>query len=94
MPLDPQRVQAVFLEAADHHDLAKRAAILDRECNGDAELRQRVEALLKAHDRFSDFVNQPLAGPGGLAPRFYAVSNVGDRARLIASLLRRIVRGR
>jgi len=51
MPLNPKRVQAVFLEAVNHHDLAKRAAILDRECMGDAELRQGVKALLKAHDR-------------------------------------------
>ena len=63
MPLDPQRVQAIFLEAASHHDPTGRGAILDRECNGDSELRQRIEALLKAHDRFSDFVNEPLGGP-------------------------------
>ena len=31
MPLNPKRVQAVFLEAAKYHDLADRAAILDRE---------------------------------------------------------------
>jgi eukaryotic-like serine/threonine-protein kinase len=63
MPLDPQRVQAIFLDAASHHDPTDRVAILDRECDGDFELRQRIEALLKAHDRFSDFVNQPLGGP-------------------------------
>jgi len=74
MPLNPKRVQAVFLEAANYHDLAKRAAILDRECMGDAELRQRIEALLKAHDRFNDFANQPLVGPGGWATWCHAVS--------------------
>jgi eukaryotic-like serine/threonine-protein kinase len=63
MPLDPQRVQAIFLEVASHHDPTGRGAILDRECGGDFELRQRIEALLKAHDRFNDFVNQPLGGP-------------------------------
>ena len=26
MPLDPKRVQAIFLEAANYHDLAERAA--------------------------------------------------------------------
>ncbi len=57
MPLDPRRVQAVFLEAANHHDPGDRAAILDRECMGDSELRKRVEAHLKAHDRFNNFVN-------------------------------------
>ncbi len=70
MPLDPKRVQAIFLEAANYHDLAERAAIVDRECLGDTELRKRIEALLEAHDRFNDFVNQPLVGPDGRAPRF------------------------
>jgi len=75
MPLNPKRVQDVFLEAASYHDLADPTAFLDRECMGDTDLRQRVEALLKAHDRFNDFVNQPLFGPDGRAPRFYAVSD-------------------
>ncbi len=61
MPLDPQRVQSIFLEAASHHDPTGRGAILDRECDGDFELRQRIAALLKAHDRFIDFVNHPIA---------------------------------
>jgi hypothetical protein len=60
MPLNPRRVQAVFLEAADYHDPADRAAILDRECSADLELRRRVEALLKAHDEFNRFLNDPV----------------------------------
>jgi hypothetical protein len=66
MPLNPMRVQAVFLEAANCHDLADRAAILDRECTGDCETRRRIEVLLRAHDRFNDFVNQPRVGPSWL----------------------------
>jgi hypothetical protein len=77
MPLDPKRVQAIFLEAANYHELADRAAILDRECMGDSELSQRVEALLKAHDRFNDFANQPLVGPNSRALWFCAMLN-GD----------------
>jgi len=75
MPLDPKRVQAVFLEAVNHDDLAERTAILNRECRGDSEMRQRVEALLKAHDRFTDFVNQPLVGPDVWATWCHAVSD-------------------
>ena len=75
MPLDPQRMQAIFLDAASHHDLADRTAILDRECVGDSDLRQRIEALLKAHDRFNDFVNQPPDGPNGRAIWSYAGSD-------------------
>ncbi len=67
MPLDSKRVQAVFLEAASHHDPVDRAAILDRECVDDNELRLRIEALLKAHDQYDQFVNQPLVGSAGRA---------------------------
>jgi hypothetical protein len=62
MPLDPRRVQAVFLEAADCHDPVGRAAILDRECSADSELCLRVEALFRAHDEASSFANDPV-GP-------------------------------
>ena len=49
MPIDFQRVQGVFQAVAELPP-AERAAALDWECAGDAELRRRVEALLKAHD--------------------------------------------
>ena len=68
MPLNPRRVQAVFLETADYYDPADRAAILDRECLDDPELRRRVEALLKAHDEFSSFLNDPVVVIAG-SPR-------------------------
>jgi hypothetical protein len=64
MPLDPRRVKAVFLEAADYHDPADREIVLQRACGQDGDLRGRVEALLKAHDRFVEFVNQPLTDSG------------------------------
>jgi hypothetical protein len=67
MPLDPKRVQAVFLAAASYHDPVDRAAILDRECLADTELRLRIETLLRAHDRYDQFVNQPLVGSAGRA---------------------------
>jgi hypothetical protein len=38
---------------------AERAAFLDRECRKDLELRQRIEALLQAHDQPGSFLNQP-----------------------------------
>ena len=69
MPLNPRRVQAVFLETADYHDPADRAAILDRECSDDLELRRRVEALLKAHDEFSSFLNDPVVITAGTPRR-------------------------
>ena len=52
----PSRVQAIFLVAVEQAD---RAAILDRECGNDLELRRRVEALLKAHDEPASYLDQP-----------------------------------
>src|SRR5262245_45991028 len=58
MPNDHPRVQAVFLEAAEL-PLSARAALLDCACGTDAELRRRVEALLKAHDAPGSFLMKP-----------------------------------
>jgi len=49
MAVDAARAKALFLAASDLAD-PERAAYLDRECGGDAELRARVEALLRAND--------------------------------------------
>src|SRR5215831_12601102 len=50
MAVDAARVKSLFLEASELADPAERAAYLERECGADAGLRQRVEALLAAHD--------------------------------------------
>jgi eukaryotic-like serine/threonine-protein kinase len=50
MAVEASRAKSLFLNASDLVDLAERAAYLERECGGDAELRARVEALLKAND--------------------------------------------
>src|SRR5438105_6960152 len=59
MPVDPKRVQALFLAAVEQTDPAGRAAVLDRECQTDAELRQRVEALLRASDAPGSLLESP-----------------------------------
>jgi len=61
MPADPQRVQAIFLAAAEQSDPTGRAALLTRECGDDVELRQRVEDLLQAHDEPQSFLERPAA---------------------------------
>src|SRR5712691_1926201 len=50
MAVDAVRAKSLFLAASDLADPAERAAYLGRECGGDAELRGRVEALLRAND--------------------------------------------
>jgi hypothetical protein len=62
MPPHRKRVQEGFLATASYHDSADRAAILDRECLADCELRLRVEALLEAHDQINDSLEQPRVG--------------------------------
>jgi len=49
MPIDAKRAQAIFAAAIELNDVPERAALLDRECGGDAGLRRRVELLLAAH---------------------------------------------
>src|SRR5262245_17920042 len=65
VPTDPSRVQALFLAAADIVDPAARAAYLDRECAGDAVLRHRVEALLRAHDQPDSLLDAPVVASAG-----------------------------
>src|SRR5438874_11224915 len=60
MPAVTPDVKELFLAAADKATPEERAASLDGACAGDAGLRRRVEALLKAHDESGGF----LEGPG------------------------------
>ena len=47
MPADPRRVKELFVAALDLTDEPARLAFLDRECAGDAELRRRLDDLLR-----------------------------------------------
>src|SRR5256884_833490 len=58
--MNPSREEALFTLAVEK-PAAERAAFLDRECSGDVELRQRIEALLGAHDKAGEFLNEPPA---------------------------------
>jgi serine/threonine protein kinase len=59
----------IFLAALERDDPTERAAYLDQACGADATLRQRVEALLRSHERATDFLEVPvveqLAGDDG-----------------------------
>ena len=56
MAVDPEHAQAVFLLAREHPRPADRAAVLERECLDNVELRQRVEELLGSHDTTDTFI--------------------------------------
>lgn len=49
---------AVFTKAIEV-SFRDRAAFLDKACCGDYKLRRKVEALLKAHDRVGNFLEEP-----------------------------------
>src|SRR5262245_31260726 len=93
MAVDPARAKSLFLAASDLADTAERGAYLDRECAGDAELRARVEDLLRANssvsiDATSDAASpppaatsdfRPVAAPGlVIAGRYELVERIGE----------------
>ena len=64
-------VNEIFLKAIEAGSPADRAAVLDRTCRDDAELRRKVEALLRAHEGAGSFLDHPApelaADPAGEA---------------------------
>jgi hypothetical protein len=58
---DSDREIAIFSEALKF-PLQERAAFLERRCGGEQNLRRKVEALLRAHDRLGDFLEEPPTG--------------------------------
>src|SRR5262249_44485654 len=73
-----QRVEELFDQALDL-DPARRAAFLDEQCQGDADLRAAVEKLLQLDSKAQadeSLLRSPLAAPRpqALAPRFPAIA--------------------
>ena len=58
---DPDRELVVFTEALEV-PVQERATFLKRVCAGDENLRRSVEALLRAHDRLGNFLEEPPTG--------------------------------
>ena len=53
------RIEIVFTEAIRYTDADQRAAYLAEACEGDDQLRERVQALLNAHDEAGSFMASP-----------------------------------
>ena len=60
MATEPERVKALFLAAIERSDPTDRRAFLDAEAGSDAELRDRLDALLAAYDRPPGALDRPL----------------------------------
>ena len=58
---DPS-VNEIFLRAIEAGSPSERAAVLDRSCGGDLDLRRKVEALLLVHDGAGSFLERPAPG--------------------------------
>ena len=56
-------LRAIFWEALDYSSGAELRAYLERACGADAELRSRVEALLRAHRDAGSFLEAPISAP-------------------------------
>jgi hypothetical protein len=61
MKSDSDRELAIFTEALEVPP-QERDAFLERKCGGNKKLRCRLEALLRAHDRLGNFLEQPRTG--------------------------------
>jgi hypothetical protein len=58
MKSDSDREIAIFTEAL-RVPPRERDAFLERRCGGDDDLRRKVEALLRAHGRLGNFMEEP-----------------------------------
>src|SRR5262245_48927141 len=85
MPADPKLVQDVFLRLVAL-PLADRPAALERECGPAAELRRRIEALLRAHDEADSYLDRTGNAMEGMeATDAPAVEAAGPKAHVLAS---------
>jgi serine/threonine protein kinase/Tfp pilus assembly protein PilF len=60
---DSQRVRSVFLAAVERHTPDQWGDFLERACGGEADLRQRVEVLLRAHEQANSVLDVAAAPP-------------------------------
>lgn len=58
---DTDRELAIFTEALKVQP-EEREAFLERACDGDEELRRKLQALLRAHDQLGSFLEEPRTG--------------------------------
>ena len=61
MENDVDQELAIFTEALAVSP-QERDAFLERKCGDNKKLRRTLEALLRAHDRLGNFLEQPLTG--------------------------------
>src|SRR5262245_14215689 len=90
MQEDLARLEEIFGEALAKADAAVRAKYLQTACGDDAQLRERVEALIAAHNVAGDLLKLPNAdasaddsaliseGPGSTIGRYKLLEQIGE----------------
>jgi serine/threonine protein kinase/tetratricopeptide (TPR) repeat protein len=67
----------IFLEALEKGSPDERRSFLDRTCGDDAQLRTRLELLLKSHEEADSLLDHPVLGDGPTE----AITGLTDRSR-------------
>jgi hypothetical protein len=62
-------VNEIFVRAIEAGPPAERAAVVERSCRDDADLRREVESLLAAHDLAGTFLDHPAPELAAIAAR-------------------------
>src|SRR5579859_5207223 len=76
---EPTKREEEIFEAALAMPPGQRAGHLDRVCGGDSQLRQRVEALLQAHEQAGEFLEAPAPTNKTIAISIPITEKPGDR---------------
>ncbi|MGD9632352.1 MAG: serine/threonine protein kinase [Pirellulales bacterium] len=87
--MDPAQLDEIFTAALAEDDVAARDVYVERACHGNAALRERVAALLAAHDAAEDFLPLPDDGqptevqilserPGSTIGRYKLLEQIGE----------------
>ncbi len=71
--------EQIFVEAVERQSPADRIAYLDRACEGDPELRARIEDLIRAHEQAGTFLDGPLFDPRAMVDHPTTVEGPGMR---------------
>ena len=75
-----ERVSEIF-ELALQHEPEARAALIESECAGDADVQREVEELIDAHEASRNFMAQPILGDAAATLPYHEdnVSYIGRR---------------
>ncbi|UCD52293.1 MAG: serine/threonine protein kinase, partial [Phycisphaerales bacterium] len=87
----PKTPRQIFSEALERQTAEERNNYLDEACGGDLSLRSRLDALLRAHEEASDFLEVPALdgnvildesplseGPGTVIGRYKLLERIGE----------------